>query len=194
MLRGSIRPAWLVLLAPLLVSATPGSKKSADLEWALFDQPAVVTLVNLHPDPARHKLSSVNYQLMGLIPVCTPVKLVALKRKELLFQIEESGVQYVYEFHKTLQGAPQAHLDKVFGPPKSCPEKKIAKMSKADREGIKQGRVAPGMTKTGVTIAIGYPPEHATPTLDMDEWRYWRNRFNTMLVMFKDGKVTRTQE
>lgn len=190
----TIRPAILVLLASLLTAPSASAASKSDLAWPLMDQPDVVTLVNLHPDPQRLKLSSVNYQQAGFVPVCTPVQLVSLKKKEMKFRIAESGAEYTYEFHKTMQGTPQAHLEKVFGVAKSCPKARIAKMSKVDQEGIQQGQVLPGMTKDALVIALGYPPEHATPTLQLEQWRYWRNRFNTVLVLFDGDKVSGTQE
>jgi len=45
------------------------------------------------------------------------------------------------------------------------------------------------MSKEAVILAIGYPPEHVTPTLESNTWKYWRTRFATQLVSFVDGKV-----
>ena len=41
-----------------------------------------------------------------------------------------------------------------------------------------------------MTLAIGYPPEHATPSLDSDVWTYWKNRFGKLKVTFANGKVS----
>jgi hypothetical protein len=188
---------FALLLATLLVStpllgAVFGSKKSSELAWDLVGQPGVVTLVNLHPDPKRHRLYSVDYLQEGFIPVCTPVEIVSLTAKEMTFRVPKTGVQYEYLFHKTMQGTPQAHLARIFG--KSCPSARIRRMSKVDRQGIEQGSVLPGMTKDAVVIAIGYPPEHATPSLSVDQWRYWRNRFNTIVVVFQKGRVAQIQD
>jgi hypothetical protein len=49
------------------------------------------------------------------------------------------------------------------------------------------------MTKQDVIASVGYPPAHKTPSLDGNEWRYWENRFGTILVTFKDGKVAATK-
>jgi hypothetical protein len=187
-------PLALLLLAAPLLSAAVLPKKQPPPEWALVGQPGVVTLVNLHPDPGRHRLYSVNYLQMGFIPVCTPVEILSLSEKKMTFRVAQSGVEYEYLFHRSLQGSKTAHLDKIFGPAKTCPRARIAKMSKLDQAGIKEGSVKPGMTKNAVVIALGYPPEHATATLELDQWRYWRNRFNTMLVMFQNDKVSQVRE
>ena len=64
-----------------------------------------------------------------------------------------------------------------------------------DLDGVKQGRVLPGMTKEGVLTAMGYPAQHRTPNLDMPEWTYWKNRFGTLVVIFgPDGRVAGVRE
>ena len=59
--------------------------------------------------------------------------------------------------------------------------------------GVRDGRVYTGMTKRGVVFALGYPPSHATPSTDANQWRYWRNRWRTFIVHFEDGRVARVQ-
>ncbi len=56
--------------------------------------------------------------------------------------------------------------------------------SEIDRNGIRAGKVSTGMSKEGVLTAFGYPAVHGTPSLESDSWRYWRNRFVTMVVEF----------
>ena len=49
-----------------------------------------------------------------------------------------------------------------------------------------------GMSKDGVVLAIGYPPEHKTPSLKNNRWVYWASRWNKFAVLFnKDGLVER---
>lgn len=150
------------------------------------------TLTNLHPDDARSKLSTVNYQQAGLIPMCTKVTMEPTKRKSMTFRVDSTGRQYTYFRHKSLQGSFEQHLALFFGP--RCDQAKMQALGKKDQEGIRNGRAYPGMTKVGVIYAMGYPPQHATASTDLDEWRYWSNRFNTMIVHFKDDRVTGIQE
>ena len=81
------------------------------------------------------------------------------------------------------------HMNRYFGP--NCPD--LTALSDADRAGIQQGQVFQGMSKQGVILAIGYPPEHATPSLDSDQWSYWRNSHSRFLVYFVDGVVSGIQ-
>lgn len=50
------------------------------------------------------------------------------------------------------------------------------------------------MSKDAVLVAIGYPPITRTPTLESDDWTYWSNRFNTFIVYFENGKVSRIKD
>ncbi|HIE06990.1 MAG TPA: hypothetical protein EYP64_02980 [Desulfarculaceae bacterium] len=62
--------------------------------------------------------------------------------------------------------------------------------SAIDLKGIKKGKAYKGMTKKGVMTALGYPAAHETPSLDDNQWKYWRNRFRTVVVEFNSkGKV-----
>ena len=66
----------------------------------------------------------------------------------------------------------------------------VGALSKTDRKGIKAGRAFKGMTKKGIRIALGYPAEHRTPSLDDNSWTYWTNRFKTTVVEFNgNGRV-----
>jgi hypothetical protein len=92
-------------------------------------------------------------------------------------------------YHSNRVNSRTRRTRKYFG--KTCNKDKVAKLSKIDQEGIKAGVVKAGMSKEGVTFAIGYPPMHRTPSLQSDVWTFWRNRWATMQVVFEDGKVSR---
>lgn len=148
-----------------------------------------VTLVNLHPDEERGQLYSVNYQQLGLIPRCTPVHIVATGNKGIKFTVTSSGRTYDYAFHDTMVDAPEKHLARYFGA--ACPE--TVGINPLDMQGIEKGTVSEGMTKNGVILALGYPPEHATPSPERDEWIYWKNRWDRFIVRFDNGIVSAIQ-
>jgi hypothetical protein len=148
-----------------------------------------VTLVNLHPDEERSQLYSVNYQMVSVIPRCTPVTIDATSRKGIKFTVTSSGRQYDYAFHDTMVEGPEKHLARYFGA--ACPEP--TGLNPLDMKGIESGLVSEGMTKTGVILALGYPPEHATPSPDRDQWIYWKNRWDRFVVRFADGIVVSVQ-
>jgi hypothetical protein len=158
----------------------------ADVAYPLVGASGVYTLVNLHPDEQRHRLYSVNYQQTGLIPLCSKVRIESVDSRKMTFRLLDSDREYEYVFHNSLRDPIAKHLDKVFG--KKC-DGTLAGLGEVDRRGIRAGTVLSGMSKRGVTLAIGYPPEHATPSLDADIWTYWKNRFGKMTVSFANGKV-----
>jgi hypothetical protein len=142
------------------------------------------TQTNLHPDTARRRLYSINYQLTGLIPICTRVRVTELDDERMSFVA--NGVEYDYRFRPEYMTEGLAtHLERYFGD--GCDPGDS--LGEADREGIAAGRVEPGMTKAGVLKALGYPPPHATPDLASPQWRYWRNRFDTFIVHFDGDAV-----
>jgi hypothetical protein len=185
----------LLALAALLSAALTigGVAAAADDADSLVNASGVYTLTNLHPDNENNRLYSVNYQLPFLIPVCTEVKITKIKKKRMNFTVVESGREYDYNWHKkATPGGLKGNIVKYFGT--ECPEEEIKALSEVDQEGIKKGRVQKGMTRRGLIIAMGYPPEHVTPDLEADEWMYWMNRFNRTAVIFgADGTVEGTR-
>ena len=176
----------IVLVALSFLVADRVSIAAADVDYPLVGASGVYTLVNLHPDEQRHRLYSVNYQQSGLIPLCSKVKIESVDKRKLTFRLLDSEREYEYIFHNSLADPIPTHLDKIFG--KKC-DATLGGLSDVDRKGIRSGTVLSGMSKRAVTLAIGYPPEHATPSLDSDVWTYWKNRFGKMTVSFANGKV-----
>lgn len=150
------------------------------------------TLVNLHPDETKQLMYSVNYQQGGLIPLCTPVTIHSVSNRGMEFSIKETGRRYDYVFHDSMLYTPEQHLAMYFGA--QCEPPEARGLTPIDLDGIAQGKALPGMTKAGVVYAIGYPPRHATATLDLDEWTYWKNRWDRQLVVFADGVVAEIKD
>ncbi len=145
---------------------------------------------NLHPDPRNNRLSSVNYQVPGgLLKWGTKVKILKAKKKKVIFQDVETGIEYTYEIHKrTLRATTAAkHLEKILTKDISGLKKHVARLSSTDKEGINEGRALVGMTKAGVLVAIGYPPEFATPNpMKTSKWHYWYNRWGQFFLQFNN--------
>jgi len=54
---------------------------------------------------------------------------------------------------------------------------------------IKAGVLVQGMSKRAVLVAYGYPPEHQTPTLNSNRWRYWTYLGDTKTVFFNKDDI-----
>ena len=73
---------------------------------------------------------------------------------------------------------------------KTDPKAKIASFPAKIQEAIKNMRVAKGMTKEQVLMAVGYPITSENPTLDASAWRYWLNSFAPFTVIWDaQGRV-----
>ena len=152
---------------------------------------------NLHTDQTNGKVSSVNYQLRGdMIPWGTEVRIVRVAKKYLVFEDVAKRRQYRYGFYwKTRTAVPlKEHVERVFVKSIDELKKQVDGMSELDKDGIYEGRVKLGMSREGVLVAIGYPPEFANPEelLTDREWMYWINRFERVVVGFgRNGQVNR---
>lgn len=132
-----------------------------------------------------------NYRKGILVPVNTEVEFVKVTKKRITIKIPSYNVTVHFENEEDYSGQKiEGIFQRTFGRQKVD----LAGFSEEERSCIKKGIVTEGMTKDAVIKAMGYPPHHKTPTLEMDQWRYWKNRFDTMLVFFDDGKVSAIQD
>ena len=145
----------------------------------------VYTQTNMHA--ARNgQVSSVNYTGTTRIPICTPVRIGRINARQMRFTNAQTGQRYVYVMHRSARTPIDQHVQRYFGT--GCPD--ISTMSPEDQSGIQSGQVYQGMTKQGVIMAVGYPPEHRTQSLNEDVWRYWRTRMGSYEVYFSNGLVS----
>jgi hypothetical protein len=151
---------------------------------SMIGVPGIVTLVNLHPDERRARVYAVNYQQAGLIPMCTPVRLLSQSRKAMEFEVISSRRRYTYFYHGAAGEPFNDHLRRFFG--RECDRAQVAKLSPLDQAGIEKGKVYIGMSKNAVLYALGPPPRHKTPNLASPVWRYWRSKFKSFAVQY-DG-------
>lgn len=148
----------------------------------------VYLLTNLHPD-RRGIVYSVNYTAppqSQLLPMCTPVRIDRVHPREVRFTDLNTNRRYRYVMHRSTRLPVDQHIQRYFGG--ACAD--LSTMSPEDQAGIQQGQIYQGMTKQGVILAVGFPPEHRTPTLEGDVWRYWRNKVNGFEVYFTNGVVS----
>jgi len=166
--------------APAIAKDSAGGIKKGD---------QLQTLANLHPDVSRHLLYTINYQLSSIIPVCSSVKVTSVSSSRMSF--EYAGQGYTMQYDNFTKGAGvsfQQALAAYFGP--ACDKAKMDKLGSEDQDGIRSGRPHTGMTREGVIFALGRPPFHANPSLDVSSWMYWRNRYGKMEIEFDaSGKV-----
>jgi len=189
---GESRVSRGIIAAAVLLSLLAGcSGRDGESSAPMLPAGELYTLVNLHVDPKGNRIFSTNYQSAILLPLCTRVQVIEQSDKVMRFRAVEQGVEYTYLRTKHLRASFADHLARVFGG--ECVSARVAAMNQVDRDGITAGRAAPGMSKDAVVLAMGYPPDHANPSLDSDLWTYWRNKFIKTVVHFSNGVVSHVQ-
>jgi len=130
-----------------------------------------------------------NYRKGLLVSVNTQVTFLKASSKEIVVKLPDGGTLKIVNIERYSGENIEGVFNCIFGKEKVD----LAKFSIAEKENIMAGTVDVGMSKDAVVKALGYPPKHNwTPNLEGEgnEWRYWKNRYGTMLVSFTDGKVS----
>jgi hypothetical protein len=128
-----------------------------------------------------------NYRVDYMIPVNTRVRIGDTNERVIKVSVPETGErfriinirQYTQQdiegiFHRYFAGQPQD----------------LGAFRDEEREAIESGDIERGMRKEAVLIARGFPPAHETPSIRMDEWRYWKSGNDTRVVRFDGDRVS----
>ena len=187
--RDRYRQFYIVFtLAVALLSNAPvdGAQKPGDLATK---GEKLYTQFSLYYEKDHH--ITTNYRKGVLVPINTEVEFVKASRKRITVRIPSYDVTVHFENEEDYSGE---KIDGIFKRTFGRQPANISGFTGAEQSSITKGTVAVGMSKDAVIKAMGYPPKHKTPTLNMDQWRYWKNRFDTMLVFFDNGKVSSIQD
>lgn len=140
----------------------------------------------------KTKTTDVNAQVGALVPLGTPVTILAVRKDSVEFQpVGHPAITLLHRYGRRNQSIEQ-FMDNWFV--ETDPTAKLRRLPARIQQNITQGVVVPGMTRAQVLMAFGYPPAHETPSLESPGWTYWRNRFDRMLVFFDGDKVDRIQD
>lgn len=137
------------------------------------------------------KVYSTNYQKGNILPAGSEVKDVNHYRDwGLEFVDVKSGKRFSFSFvGKHHPGLTEKQwIDRLITA-SDLPALTMG-LTASEIEAIKAGEARVGMSKRAVLLSLGYPPEIATASTDLDVWRFWRNRFASYAVRFTDGKVS----
>ena len=141
------------------------------------------------------KVWSTGYQKGRLLPAGTAVKDVKKTKKNFSFTDPSTDVRYTIVFYRSHH--PEKTIDDIYD--RFFTDKTFEELTegftKEEVEAIKAGKLVNGMSKEAVLVDFGYPPEIATPSLKLNGWQYWRNRFVSFAVEFDENdKVTSADE
>jgi hypothetical protein len=122
-----------------------------------------------------------NYLVGRVFAAGTPVKMTSASRGVAYFEMDGRRYRLGHEY-----GTKEETFDKFVGKyfVAQDPKARIAAYPPATQNAIRAGKIARGMTKEQVILAIGYPPTHATASLDSAEWTFWYNRWVRYGVQF----------
>jgi len=169
-----------------LITGCGGAKLSPEVAKTFQNKTKMYTQFNMHYNVSRghNIIDTTNYQIGFLIPVNSEVTMEDVNAKQLTFLYK--GKKIILRDIKKYSG-----LDISEVASKYFSEKKVdlSKFTDTERKAIQTASFVPGMSKDSVLISLGIPPQHRTPTLKMDTWTYWKNRWATFVVSFKNGKV-----
>ena len=140
------------------------------------------------------RIYSTSYQKGNMLPAGSEVKDVKRSRGKLEFTDVKQDMKFSAEFvgkHHPGVTAEQ-WMDRFLT------TKDFAALTKgltgAEIKSIRAGLVQAGMSRRAVLVSVGYPPEVATASTDLDVWKYWRDRFRNYEVKFAGGKVAKSEQ
>jgi hypothetical protein len=180
------RKNYILMMLCLAVLAVGCKKDLKSGEAAVVVPQAQVYYTQFSLFQEQNRFRTTNYRKGQLIPINTPVALLSLDSDQAVLRLEPGGQLVIIEnVQKFTKDAMPIAFSKIAGTSKVD----LNQFSATERESILAGQVKKDMSKKAVLAAIGYPPQHVTPSLDSDDWTYWSNLFNRFVVKFKNGKV-----
>ena len=181
-MRTSARLAIATVL--VLVSGLGNSASAADRLFTAyniwFEQPT--------------KVYSTNYENGNILPAGSEVKEVNRSAKKLEFMDVKLNMKFTIEFvGKHHPGLTAEQWMNRFLTSRDFPA--LSKgLTAAEIKSVKAGQAKVGMSKKAVLLSLGYPPEVATPSTELDTWKFWRDTFRNYLVKFANGKVSSSEQ
>lgn len=138
---------------------------------------------------ARRHLT-LNYHVNALIPINTPVRVVALSSDQIRLLNLNNGRHFT--IINTIIYSRQP-LGIIFERMLSEEPVSLAGLTPEEQEYVKRGKIKTGMSKRAVVMAYGYPPRFRTPSLQKDVWKYWISRLSSVQVHFENGVVSKIE-
>ncbi len=169
-----------MLARAVLLSCLAIASPSAVLAQAL---PEGYLCCNMRTDGSW--ISDINYAESGkrIVPVGTPAKATGYGRFRVHVDLAGTKQSIGNDYSRELDMGTFAQRYIV----KDDPKAKLATYPAKVRDAITSARVAPGMTKEQVIMAVGHPVSSENPNLDAKIWRYWLSSFAEFQVVWDTG-------
>lgn len=142
------------------------------------------------------KIYSTNYHRGDMEPVGSQVEILKRKENEIQFRDISTGIKFkLIRIKKYTNVTPDELFARYFSKDSVLGGAGYLRFSQMEKEKIKTGELAVGMSKEAVIMAYGYPPTHRTQTLEQTTWTYWKGRLDNFEIKFDDkGQVTFIQK
>lgn len=159
------------------------AERSPEIQKAMAS--ASFTCCNLHYE--GDWISDTNATTLPMIPAGTPIVVRDYGSNRAAVLIDGRPLRVGHDYGRK-QESLQQYVAKLLV--KDDPKSKISGYPPNVQQAISKGRVALGMTREQVIIALGYPRTDATPSLDGAEWKYWTADDDEFVVAWDgDGRV-----
>lgn len=176
----------IILAAALSLASGCASKLNVAEILQQQENTTIHTQCNLWHD-ADNNISSINYQTGKIIPFGTQVSIIKATDDKIVFKSAD-GQTYRVNYHPEWMMMPiQNYIRQIFT---TRTRAELAKdLSSQTILDIERGQAIKGMDRRAVLLTCGPPPAYRTPSLDNDTWVYWSDKYTSIRVIFKDGKV-----
>lgn len=170
-------------------SGCGAAKVSPEVQQLLDKKEIVYTQFNMHSNPGhggKQYVDTTNYGTGFLIPVNSEIVISKVNKQAVVFTYD--GIQITLINKPKYSGL--ADVSQTISRYFSKNKVNLSKFSALEKKAIESDKIKTGISKNAMLVLRGYPPVHATPSLKLNVWKYWKNRWNTILVKFKDDKVS----
>lgn len=134
------------------------------------------------------KISSINYQHGTIIPFGTEVTVIKVDQRMVKLKVVSNGTILNIRYQENYGLKPMSEYLKKLLTTKNRTQQ--AKGIKPEiLASILDGKVVKGMNRREVTLTCGPPSPHRTPSLADTTWIYWKSRWHTFRVIFRNNKV-----
>ena len=173
----------LALLA-LVISGCASIQLNSQQQALIDDSTTLYTQVGMWTE--KGKVIATNYKRGEHIPVNSRVVITDVNASTITFSYAGSLITL-----KNIEKFTQVDVATLMTRTFSAEPVNLMKFSALEKAAIQKGDVVLDMSKDAVITSRGFPPAHKTASLKLDSWRYWQNRFGTIVYKFEQGKVSK---
>jgi len=168
----------------LVISGCATVQLTTQQQVLIDDSTALYTQVGMWTE--KGNVIATNYNRGEHIPVNSPVVITDIDASTITFSYAGNSIK-LKNIEKFTKVDVSALMTRTF----SAEAVNLTQFNALEKKAIKQGDVVIGMSKDAVITSRGFPPAHQTSRLELDSWRFWNNRFGTIIYQFEQDKVVK---